>query len=673
MKKHLTVGIIATLLGIAVALAAFFGWFRYAELFYEDILYQRGDVLNNNIKIIAIDDKTMAELGEFGGWSRQYYADLINTLHTEEGKPAVIAFDVMFFDTKDAEGDAAFAEACKEHGNIVVASKLTSTLQYEYDKERVNIVHAVDSMEPYDSLKTNVTTGFVDFALDEDGILRHSLARVSSETGVYRSFSSTIFDRYQKVTGTDTVGRLSEAVFWIDYTAGPGSYEAISMCDVLYGRVPAEVFKDCIVLVGGFSEGMRDSFSVPIDRKKLMYGVEINANIVQSLLSGKRVGYTNKLITAMVIGIMTGCFFAFTNRKKIKYMTVALVLLLTGHIFLCLGLYRYGLICPVLYPVLGYAAAYVINIVWKYIRERRLRTRELHDTLFSMAEAMTEAIDGRTPYNASHTRHVAEYAMKLAAYINVNYKKGLTKLHLNKKEIEQLHLAALLHDVGKMDIPKRVLDKPSRLGENLSNFLYKIEKMQLVMQLDMARGDLPEEIGREKLAEVEALNDFVQRINVKEWLSNEEREYIEQVRAQYFESAEGERIPYLSDIEYECLTIAKGTLTKDEMDKVHEHVVYTDKILGKISFGRNYENVRRIASSHHELLNGKGYPRHLKADEIDVSVRILTIADVYDALTADDRPYKKAKSKADSFKILHFMEKDGEIDGEILKFAEEIW
>lgn len=674
MKRKLWVGIVSVIFGIAVGMAAYFGWFSYAELFYEDILYQQENELNNNIKIIAIDDKTMSELGDYGNWSRQYYADLVNTLNTEEGKPAVIAFDIMFFDERDAIGDTAFADACMKHGNAVVASKLESSIKYYQKDDNVNVERVTACTEPYEMLYENVSTGYVNTVLDDDGFARHTLARIINEETVLKSFSSVIYEQYMKTLGYDEKDiKVSDELFWIDYAAKPGSYEMISMCDVLNGNVPADTFRDCIVLVGGCSVGMMDSYGVPIDRKKLMYGVEINANIIQSFIDEKHVSYLNKIVSSIIIGCAAGCFLAFTNRRKIKYMTTILVIMLTCHVLICLGLYRAGVIIPVLYSFFGYIAAYFINIILKYVSERRLRIKELRETLFSMAEAMTEAIDGRTPYNASHTRHVAEYSVELAEYINVKHKKGDTKLHLSKNEIEQLHLAALLHDVGKLDISHKVLDKPSRLGDNLETFLNRIEKLQLMIKLDIARAVIDEKAGDEKLLEIDRIKDFVDEINSKEWLSDEEKQYIEQIRTLYYEDSEGQKLYYLSDSEYECLTIAKGTLTKNEIEKVHEHVVYTDKILGRIKFGRNYGNVRKIAGSHHEFLNGKGYPNNLNEDEIDTATRILTIADVYDALTADDRPYKKAKSKEDSFKILHFMEKDGEIDGEILGFAEELW
>ena len=119
--------------------------------------------------------------------------------------------------------------------------------------------------------------------------------------------------------------------------------------------------------------------------------------------------------------------------------------------------------------------------------------------------------------------------------------------------------------------------------------------------------------------------------------------------------------------------ITRGTLTESEIDQVHEHVIFTNRIISRIRFGKKFENVREIASSHHELINGKGYPNHLKDGEISLATRILTVADIYDALVSDNRPYKRAKGKRETFMILKEMAGRGELDEELVQFAVELW
>ena len=121
------------------------------------------------------------------------------------------------------------------------------------------------------------------------------------------------------------------------------------------------------------------------------------------------------------------------------------------------------------------------------------------------------------------------------------------------------------------------------------------------------------------------------------------------------------------------LHIKAGTLSEKERIIMQNHVVYTDKILSHMHFGEHFKDVRTIASNHHELLNGKGYPKGLKNEEIDVMTRILTVMDIYDSLIADDRPYKKPKSVKVAFEILDEEAEAGKVDKEILQFAKELY
>ncbi|MGN1103099.1 MAG: HD-GYP domain-containing protein, partial [Huintestinicola sp.] len=119
--------------------------------------------------------------------------------------------------------------------------------------------------------------------------------------------------------------------------------------------------------------------------------------------------------------------------------------------------------------------------------------------------------------------------------------------------------------------------------------------------------------------------------------------------------------------------IKAGTLSEKERSVMQSHVVYTDKILKHMHFGRDFQNVREMAANHHELLNSKGYPNGIGGEKLDVMTRILTIMDIYDSLIADDRPYKKAKPVKVAFNILDEEAEFGKIDKELLEIAKEIW
>ncbi len=685
-KERIVVIIMALLFGVLVFAFTYKGVMAYPEQLAQDMIYKSDEPLDNNIKIIAIDDKSMYELGDYALWSRQIYADLVNTLCNDETKPAVIGFDVMFFTERDKAGDDAFVEACANAGNVVVASQLNIRQHNNmYIPEGSSMLYWAGTVSrPYEALDEVVDLGYVDIILDNDGFVRHSLLSVDSSQGMQYSLATAMARKYCEVSGQEFIEPVVDSTgsMLIHYIAPPGSYEYISLSDVISGNVPASVFDGAIVLVGSYTEGMMDSYNVMVDRRSRMFGVEINANIIQNLISGEQLTRPSLLVTAVIYGILAAVIFYITNRKKITFLTIVTLLALILHLVCCFALYRgMGMMCYITYMCVALLVIYVVNIIWKYTYERIERERELKMLLFSMAEAMTEAIDQRTPYNASHTLNVAKYSVDLGNYINSQHKKKRTKLKLTSDELNQLKLAALLHDVGKMSVPLEVLDKPTRLGAHMEDINERFDKIELLCKLDIAeckmdhRKENSEKISElnNTLTELADIRRQIIELDKKEFLREEDKAQLEAIIDKEYISQAGDKIKYFTSEEKECLLIPKGTLTAEEMEQVHHHVIYTDEILKKIRFGKDYANVRNIAASHHELLNGRGYPKHLQDEDIDIPTRILTICDVFDALTADDRPYKKAKTKEETFKILGFMAKDGEIDGEILEFAKELW
>ena len=148
---------------------------------------------------------------------------------------------------------------------------------------------------------------------------------------------------------------------------------------------------------------------------------------------------------------------------------------------------------------------------------------------------------------------------------------------------------------------------------------------------------------------------------------------IDKIAAGVYIDKAGNSTPYLNSEEIDDLHIKAGTLSENERTIMQSHVEYTDKILSHIKFGEHFNKVRFMASNHHELLNGKGYPKGIKDDELDTMTRILTIMDIYDSLIADDRPYKKPKSVKVAFEILDEEAVAGKVDKELLKFAKELY
>lgn len=309
------------------------------------------------------------------------------------------------------------------------------------------------------------------------------------------------------------------------------------------------------------------------------------------------------------------------------------------------------------------AAVCISNM--KYIEEIKMQ-------LNSFVSAFATAVDERTPYNGTHTRKVAVYAIILANYMNQMYEQGKCEEYFDDIRKEQLHLAAALHDIGKMVVPLSVMNKATRLDGGLLVIEERFKLLKAYYEIDLLKGKISKELFEEKLSFLNDSLNFIAEIDNAGFLSDEKIEKVAEITANEYIDEDGNRLAYLTEAEKECLSIPRGTLTPAEREIMESHVVMTHKILNKVHFSKNYSKVNLFASTHHEALNGNGYPKHLTAGELEIESRILAVVDVFDALTCADRPYKKPMSKEKAFAILHDMaNKEGKLDDRLVNWLEE--
>lgn len=301
----------------------------------KDKLYQIPRGVNSNIKIIAIDDRTLDELGPIGTWSRSVYGDLIDVLNSnDEAKPAVIAFDILFSGNVD-EGDQVFADKAKESANVVVDSHFLYGIKPEYDKNGL-ISYPVEGVTyPYDELKDVTKVGFSNISQDSDKIVRRLKATEEFNGETYEMFPKVLYDVYCEKTGQpeidipiDKYGRTL-----INYSGKPGDYEAISMVDVLNGKIDSRAFKDSIVLVGAYAMGMQDNFNVPNGGSSQMYGVEIHANIVQSFMQGRFSIPGNPYLFGLIWGLLGAVLHILYRRSKVPVAAAMLVIVIGAELY----------------------------------------------------------------------------------------------------------------------------------------------------------------------------------------------------------------------------------------------------------------------------------------------------------------------------------------------------
>ncbi len=277
--------------------------------------------------------------------------------------------------------------------------------------------------------------------------------------------------------------------------------------------------------------------------------------------------------------------------------------------------------------------------------------QEVTNLLHSFVSVMVDAIEERSSYNATHTRSMVRYAGKFIDWLEDTG----SDWEFDADRRDAFLMSVWLHDIGKLIVPLEVLDKPDRLGPYRDRIKSKIEITRLHNMLE-----------NKDTAELEKAWELIDAANNAPFLDDDKIDKLRKCADTTCVTAYGESEPLLTEGELEAITVRKGTLTAGERKKVEEHVTFTARMLEKMGFAGIYEKVPFWAGSHHELIDGSGYPNHLSGDELPKETRLLTIIDIYDALTAEDRPYKPPMPPEKAFAILTDMSEKGTIDKDIL-------
>ena len=288
---------------------AFFGVFGTADKNIGDRLYHKPSDVDGRIKIIKIDDRTMSELGEFTDWNRSVYADLMEKLCiSEDIRPAVIAFDILFSSDKGDEHDKRFAQLCAENGNVVTGFSYVFSTRIVTDENGnsvINKMYPEDKVMPYEELQSSAEQGFVNALMNEDdSVIRRAFLYFDEDGVRYKSFVSAVYEKYMSYIGQTPVYPTDANTFGFRYSGVPEEFENVSLIDVLNGDVPAEAFDDCVVFVGAYANGMMDSYFVPVDRGTQMYGVEIHANILQAIMDNKTLESVPDILNGVIAAVI---------------------------------------------------------------------------------------------------------------------------------------------------------------------------------------------------------------------------------------------------------------------------------------------------------------------------------------------------------------------------------
>ncbi|WP_349229283.1 HD-GYP domain-containing protein [Ventrimonas faecis] len=291
----------------------------------------------------------------------------------------------------------------------------------------------------------------------------------------------------------------------------------------------------------------------------------------------------------------------------------------------------------------------------------------------SFVRVMSSAVDERTPYNATHTRNMAEYGERFISYLNEQARAAGKQPLFDADHREEFLMSVWLHDIGKLVIPLEIMNKDTRLmPEQTNELLHRFEKIHLLAQISCLKGMISEQELKREQEELVKDREEILQANTAGICTDALRAEISRIHEKTYTEEDGSTRTWITDEEFRMLMIRKGTLSEEEREIMESHVVFTDKLLSEIRFSKKLSHVRAWAAAHHELLDGSGYPKHLKGNQIPMEVRMLTILDIFDALVAEDRPYKPGVPVEKALKILDGMaNREGKLDPELTRlFAE---
>ncbi len=328
----------------------------------------------------------------------------------------------------------------------------------------------------------------------------------------------------------------------------------------------------------------------------------------------------------------------------------------------------------------------------------RMLITQLEMLFESLIELINTAIDEKSPYTGGHCERVPTLTMMLADAASKVTEGPLADFLMTDKDRYELKIAGLLHDCGKITTPVHVVDKATKLETIFDRVHFVAQRFEILKrdaEIKMLRAKISAmESGDEASAvrakqdftmRIKQLNDdqeFVRRVNVGgERMSAEDQERVNRIAAYSFKDEKGHKAPFLTDEERASLNIPYGTLSQPEREIINHHIVATIKMLEALPWPNHLKRVPEYAGGHHERMDGKGYPRGLTREQMSVQARVMGIADIFEALTAKDRPYKPGKTLSESLHILGKFKLNGHIDPDLfdvfvrekiyLKYAEQ--
>ncbi len=394
MKKKLQILAETLLVGLLVFILTVTNVFRSFDNMAKDSLYQIPRGIDSKIKIIGIDEKTMAELGPIQTWSRSFYANLLRKLNEKaESKPLLVGFDVLFSGNVD-EGDDDFTAAAAEAGNVVIVDHLIYGRKLTTNEDGFASYPVESIEEPFESLSSVCNKGYSNVSQDSDGTVRRIIPSEVYEGAEQKMFSNILYEEYCKKKGITPnavpVDKNGRAI--INYSGKPGDYEYVSMIDVLNGNIDARAFTDSIVLVGAYAPGMQDDFEVPNGGSQQMYGVEVHANILQSYIQGRFSVNGNKYIFGLISAVIAMLMYLLFRKFKPWLSLIIMIIVIIAFVFVLIIFNNHGTAYSIIYLPMMLILSYIASLALGYLRELKKKKKILNAFRKYVAPQVVEEI-----------------------------------------------------------------------------------------------------------------------------------------------------------------------------------------------------------------------------------------------------------------------------------------
>jgi HD-GYP domain-containing protein (c-di-GMP phosphodiesterase class II) len=315
--------------------------------------------------------------------------------------------------------------------------------------------------------------------------------------------------------------------------------------------------------------------------------------------------------------------------------------------------------------------------------------RDIENLFDGFVNAAVKAIEQRDPTTSGHSQRVCEMTVALAEAVDREGRGPYADLRFSREQMKELRYAALLHDFGKVGVREEVLVKAKKL--------YPLQFARLMDRFDYIRRDIEARCAEQKVeallklskkqaaeriktldaeaaslvSELERCAEFVAKVNEPTIMPVGDFGFVGEMARKSYRDPRGAEKPYLTADEVQMLTIPRGSLAPEERKQIESHVVHSFQFLTQIPWTQEYKQIPEIARAHHEKLNGKGYPYGLNSSEIPVQAKMMTICDIFDALSATDRPYKRAVPTDRALDILKLCVRDEEVDAELFRLFVE--